>query len=364
MPHFTYRFAYSEEDTSQVRGALELDEPLPLLDAPQGSGFYRPGKITLEGWPDLDLVLYHNQATSAFIYLCRSPVGANLLDLAGLNPAEIALAGDQAAGGLVLPGQLCMGADRSNLIGRAIGDIIGSPVIGETLHPLRQDNVAVFPIAREGLKYQVAESLFDNYRFYCDEIVLDAHHVFDSSVPVYNRKVELTLFKDKDLDQQQREKIGVAFIADSIASGLVMKEVIAKIYERFDHLERVEIIAPLATVRGLCRIARSEFTRHLKVRLHVFETLLNALPPDYYYSAHYNIPELHIRPDLEKSYREWWGQDYQGNFIADTACAGYGWSEVFFSPRKQIKMINAELDRRHNLTIADLIRRNLMKNSR
>ena len=78
--------------------------------------------------------------------------------------------------------------------------------------------MAVYPIAREGLKYQVAEAIFENFGLYCDEIVLDAHHVFDSSVPVYNRKVEMTLFKDKDLDAHQRQNIRIAFLADSIAS--------------------------------------------------------------------------------------------------------------------------------------------------
>jgi len=29
---------------------------------------------------------------------------------------------------------------------------------------------------------------------------------------------------------------------------------------------------------------------------------------------------------------------------------------VFFSPRKQIQMINSQLQTRHNLTIADIIR--------
>ena len=48
-----------------------------------------------------------------------------------------------------------------------------------------------------------------------------------------------------------------------------------------------------------------------------------------------------------------------GRWIADTACAGYGWSEVFYSPRKQIEMINGELGERHGLTIVDLIRRQL-----
>jgi hypothetical protein len=359
MTPFTYRFAFSEDDASQVKGSLELDEPLPLLHPLQGSGFYRPGKIALEGWPDLEIVLYHSQATSTFMYLGTAPVDENQLWLVGLTPEEIIQAANQGSGSLTLPGQLCMGSDRSRLIGEAICDIIGSPLIQKTLDPYHQQNLAVFPIAREGLKYQVAEALFDNYHFYCDEIILDAHHVFDSSVPVYNRKVELTLFKDKDLDQQQRENISVAFIADSIASGLVMKEVIAKVAERFDRIQQVEVIAPLATVRGLCRIARSDFTKNIRVRLHVFETLLNALPPDYYYSAHYNIPELHIRPDLQAAYRDWWGQDSEGNSIADTACAGYGWSEVFFSPRRQIKMMNGELQQRHGLTIADIVRRKL-----
>jgi hypothetical protein len=140
---------------------------------------------------------------------------------------------------------------------------------------------------------------------------------------------------------------------------MVLKEVITRVQERFDHLQRIEVIAPLATLRGLSRIARSGTAQGVPIRLHVFETILNALPPDYYYSAHYNNPEFHIVPDQERIYRDWWGQDTQGNFIADTACAGYGWSEVFFSPRKQIEMINAELAARHGLTIADIVRRNL-----
>ena len=185
-----------------------------------------------------------------------------------------------------------------------------------------------------------------------------AHHVFDSSVPVFNRSVEFTLFKDKDLDRQQKENISVAFIADSIASGLVMKEVITKIKERFERIEQVEVIAPLATIRGLCNICQSTVARDVRIRIHVFETLLNALPPDYYYSSHFNDAELHIQPDLESHYRAWWGKDRNDRFIADTACAGYGWSEVLYSPRKQIAMINNQLESRHGLTIADIVRRN------
>jgi hypothetical protein len=354
MSTVDHRFEFSEVDSTQVHGRLELDEPLPFRYKPQGSGFYRQGKMSVDGCSNLELVLYHSQPMETFMYLRNTPVDLSLLRIAGLTDEEIAKIRI-----LELPGQLCMGAERARTIRHAINDIFASPMLSPVISSHQQQNMAVFPIAREGLKYQVAEAIYENYDYYCDEIILDAHHVFDSSVPIYNRKVEMTLFKDKDLDKSQKEDITVAFIADSIASGLVMKETIERIKERFEHVQQVEVISPLATIRGLCRIARSECIRDIHVRVHVFETLLNALPPDYYYSAHFNVPELHIRPDLEEAYRAWWGQDTQGNCIADTACAGYGWSEAFFSPRKQIQMMNGELGSRHNLTIADILRRNM-----
>lgn len=356
MPPFIHPLDFSEGTAQRIKGQLELDDPLPFSTRDQGSGFYRPGSIKLEDCPPLGLVLYHTPATARFMYIRQAAVDPNLLAIVGLSEEEIAKVEE-----LHLPGQLCMGAERALVIEEAMSDIFRSPAMHQAISGYHQQNIAAFPIAREGLKYGVTDALFENYGFYCDEIVLDAHHVFDSSVPVYNRKVEMTLFKDKDLDQHQRENISVAFLADSIASGLVMKEVIERVKERFDHIHRVEVISPLSTVRGLCRIARSSWTEDTQVRVHVFDTLLNALPPDYYYSAHFNIPEMHIRPDLEKEYRAWWGKDAKGNAIADTACAGYGWSEVFYSPRKQIQMMNGELGARHNLTIADILRRKINK---
>ncbi len=349
-----HEFSLVEDDSSMVHGYLELEKPLPFENGPQGSGFYRQGKMHLDDAADLELVLYHSAATSRFIYLRKLKADANLLRLIGLSEEEI-----RASGGLELPGQLCMGADRVHTIGAAISDLTSAPPLQDAIHGKRQENIAIFPIAREGLKYQVAESLFEQNGFYCDEIILDAHHVFDRSVPVYNRKVEMTLFKDKDLDKAQHQNISLAFVADSIASGLVIKEVILKIYERFGNLQQVEVICPLTTIRGMTRVARLESQPGLKIRLHAFETILNALPPDYYFSAHYADPVLHIRPDLEEAYRAWWGRDKAGNWVADTACAGYGWSEVFFSPRKQIQMMNEQLQSRHELSIADIVRRNI-----
>ena len=356
MSPFILPFTFSDISNQPVQGCLELDEPLPYLAKSDGGGFFRSGKILVDGGASLDLVVYNNQATARFIYLRNSAVDDNLLDLIGIDAREVV-----GLSSMVLPGQLCVGADRSALMGEAIHFMIGGPVLQPTFTRFSQQNLAVFPIAREGLKYNVAEAIYANYGLYSDEIVLDAHHVFNSAVPVLNRSVEFTLFKDKDLDQQQKENIAVAFIADSIASGLVMKEVIARIKKRFEHIQQVEVIAPLATIRGLCNLGLCSDARDIQVRVHVFETLLNALPPDYYYSAHYDDPGIHIQPSFERDYRDWWGLDDRGNAIADTACAGYGWSEAFYSPRKQIQMMNSQLDARHGLSIADIVRRNLRK---
>lgn len=355
MSHLIYPFAFSEDVTHKIEGSLDLSEPLPYKHR-TGGGFFRIGKLVINECHPLEIVLYHNEATSKFIYLHDNKPDSNLLDIIGVSSTTPIPAEPQK-----LPGQLCLGSDRARVIGTAISEIIGAEPLASTFSKYKQQNLAVFPIAREGLKYQVAEAIYSNYGYYCDEIVLDAHHVFDSSVPVYNRTVELTLFKDKDLDHTQKENIAVAFLADSIASGLVIKEVVARVSERFESLKQIEVISPLTTIRGLCRLAQSEANRHIPVRVHVFETLLNALPPDYYYSAHFSDPKFHICPDLETDYRAWWGKDVAGNDIADTACAGYGWSEVFYSPRKQIQMMNSQLQARHGLTIADIVIRNLKK---
>lgn len=354
MAPFRFPFSFTEANNVEVKGEVELEQPLPFTNS-RGGGLYRTGKIHLPDCPELDVVLYHSRATAHFMYVRSCPVDSHLLDIVGLTREETL----RLTGRMRLPGQLCLGSERTKLIGEALEDIVGAPPLGPAIARCSQKNIAVFPIAREGLKYQVAEALHADHGYLCDEIVLDAHHVFDSSVPVYNRKVELTVFKDKDLDKADKEKISLAFIADSISSGLVMREVIERVKDRFDHVREVEVVSPLATIRGLTRVARLKCTKDTHIRVHVFETLLNALPPDYYYSAHFDVPELHIRPDLEREYRQWWGQDAKGNHLADQACAGYGWSEVFYSPRKQIQMIDGQLQSRHGMAIADVVRRNV-----
>ena len=84
MALFTYPFDFNEGDIHQVSGKVELGEPLP--DHSRGGGFYRPGKILVDGCKPLELVLYHNPATAAFIYLRNCLPDANLLETAGLSP--------------------------------------------------------------------------------------------------------------------------------------------------------------------------------------------------------------------------------------------------------------------------------------
>ena len=234
-----------------------------------------------------------------------------------------------------------------------------SPVLAEALGACNQDEIVILPVLREGAKFQLTEGVYENLGYYCDEAILDSHHVFDPTVPRYHRRVETTILKDQDISPKQREGKRLALIGDSIASGIVMLGVLGHVGRRFDNVQQVEIVAPFATLRGLARLAYYG-PPGVRIRVHLFETILNALAPDYYYSAHYPESGFHIRPDLEAQYRDWWGADADGNNIADTACAGYGWAEAFFNPRKQLQMINEQLTERHELTIAQVVRRNLM----
>ncbi|HEX5869699.1 MAG TPA: hypothetical protein VFY65_04765, partial [Longimicrobium sp.] len=186
----------------------------------------------------------------------------------------------------------------------------------------------------------------------------DPHHVKDPSVPDYARRVVTDVFKDSDLTDEQRARVQVAIVADSVASGIILFGLLGKVAERYPALERVEVVAPFVTLRSLARIG-ALWTYPFAIRVHAFETVLNALPPDYYYSAHYADPRLHFDPRLESDYQAWWGFDGAGRSVGETACAGYGWSEVFFNPRKQVAMINAELAGRNEGDISSIVQRNL-----
>ncbi len=347
---FTYPFHFSDNAHERIEGVLTLDDV--ASDMRRADICFRAGRVTLADGRGVELVLGHSPATAQFMYLRSSPPEPHLFDLLGLAGATTAKAQ------ILLPGQITLGAPRAQIIGQAIRDMLRSPAMRAAVGQYNQDEIVILPVLREGAKFQMAEALYENYGLYCDEALLDSHHVYDPTVPRYNRRVETTILKDQDISPQQRAGKRLALVGDSIASGIVMLGVLGHVQRRFDNIARVEIVAPFATLRGLARLAAYGSLR-FHIRVHVFETLLNALPPDYYYSAHFAEPGFHIRPELEAQYRAWWGEDAAGHPIADTACAGYGWSEAFFNPRKQVQMIDEQLLSRHGLTIADVVKRNL-----
>ena len=55
MAPYSFPFSFPEDDSSVVRGALELQAPLTNAHNPSEISQYRPGKIHLEGYADLDL---------------------------------------------------------------------------------------------------------------------------------------------------------------------------------------------------------------------------------------------------------------------------------------------------------------------
>ena len=347
---FTYPFHFSDVAHEDIVGTLLLEDCAPAA-SPDATCF-RSGQLRLDNGRILDLIFTHSPATASFMYLWDTVPDSHLFDIIGL-PGQT-----PAPGRILLPGQLLLGAARTELTGAAIGDALRSPAFLETMARYTQNNLLVLPVLREGAKYRIGNALFKNYGYYCDEALVDSHHVFDPTVPRYNRRVETTIVKDQDISPSQRKEKTVALIGDSIASGIVMLGVFKLLEQRFEDINQLEVVAPFATLRGLARLAFYSAPR-FQIRVHIFETILNALPPDYYYSAHFSEPEFHIRPELEEHYRQWWGSDAAGNSIADTACAGYGWAEAFFHPRKQIRMIDEQLMARHQLAIADIVKRNL-----
>lgn len=344
---FVHRFDFEDVAGENLHGKLSLDEA-----AGAASGVcYRIGRVALQSGAGFELCLTSSPSTSAFIYIDEHQPSEELRQLLDI-PSEIK--------SIQLPGQLVLGAVRTRLVVDGVRDQLAAPPVAALMQNCGPEEAAVFSVLREGVKYGIGEALQEHYGLLCDEIVTDARHIADSSVEAYHRRVLITIFRDEDMTEKQRRRVTTAFIGDSVASGTVLIGVIERVRERFPAVRRIEVIAPLATLRGLARIA-AVLPEELALRAHLFETVLNALPPDYYFSAHFTDPNFHIRPDLHERYTAWWGKDPSGTAVAETACAGYGWSEAFFTPRRQIDMIDEELHRRHGLALAELISRNAGK---
>lgn len=345
MKNFTFPFEFSPTTQENLKGALTLS---PAKKGKKTA--VRKGSIESKE-TDLPVFFYSNRATQKFIYLHPGRLTRPLAKL-----LDVKMSGSTAK--MNLPGQLVLGGEREKLVAEAVHGVLATAELKRTIQQYDQNEIAVLPILREGVKYGIAGGLFSNFHYYCDEIVVDAHHVVDTTVSGYGRRVDITAFKDADLTDEQRSKIKMVFLGDSIAGGVVVVGLLHELPKRFPNLERIEIIAPLATLFGCARIA-THLPAKVAVRIHIFETILNGQAPEYYWSPHYPQLEMHMQPQLQKKYRTWWGQDDAGKWIADTACAGYGWSEAFFHPAKQIRMMNEQLMSRNTMKISTIIERRM-----
>jgi hypothetical protein len=352
MTAVEFPFEYHEHGGVTLSGALELDAARSYDGEGGRPCAYRAGRVGVAGGAGMEVVLVHGEAPQGYLYLHRTPLSGALLSLLGVRPIG------PLPTEIELPGQLVFGAQRTRLVGRGVNDVLRAPPLYHALAGHPQEEIVSIPILREGIKYQVAEALHDVHGRYCDEIVTDSHHVPDPSVPVYARRVVTDIFKDRDLTAAQRGQVRVAVVGDSVASGIILFGLLEHVAGRYPALERVEVVAPFVTLRSLARIAKL-WRYPFAIRVHAFETVLNALPPDHYWSAHYAEPALHFDPELEARYNAWWGADDEGRPVGETACAGYGWSEVFFNPRKQVAMIQAELGRRNGADLRRIVERNL-----
>jgi hypothetical protein len=350
MKNFHYSFNLTTESTERLEGILHLKIPIISQDSSEDFS-YRSGKIEL-GNKSVELVLVHSTASANLVYLYRAKLNQQFINLLDLNQkVEV---GDE----LVLPGQLLLGAARTKVMGEGTKDIVRTPLLTKIFHENPPDKIAVFPIFREGIRYQVVEALYAVYANYYNEIMIDAHHISDKTIPGYNRRVGSVKFFDRDVTDEQMDKVNIAVVADSISGGVVLLGVLEELQKRCPNLSQVEVIAQFATLRGLARLA-AYTSPQLSIRVHTFETILNSLEPNYYYAAHFREPEMHILPSLEKEYQDWWGKDKNGKKIANSLCAGFGWSFVYFTPEKQIQVIDHHLQSKHSMTLPDVISHNI-----
>ena len=350
--HTQFTFDFTEADNSSLKGKVTLEKAQEKITK-HTPILYKSGELEVNGNKNLKLCFVHSKFTKGYIYTYKTKPNPNFFRLLDIDFPDKYL--DST---IRLPGQLVFGFERTKLVNRAIRDVFRTDIIEDLVKKTSQDNIITIPILREGIKYQINESLHSNYGYLCEEIVTDSHHEADPTVAGYGRRGVLKLFKDQDISQEQRKNVEVAFIGDSIASGITLLIVLNKLAESYPNLRNVEIIAPLAALRGLARLGNN-LNYNFFVRIHLFETVLNAMPPDYYYSAHYPYEELHFDMDEEQKYKDWWGQDNEGNWVSETACAGFGWSEAFFNPRKQKEMIDEQLNLRNKTSIKKIIQRNI-----
>jgi len=348
MNNFQNFFNLNIKGGEQLSGVLKLGSTINVQEYPEQLS-YRSGEVIV-GDRAVELSLVHSAASEKLVYLHKARVSQQFIDLLSLQ--------QKPGSELLLPGQLLLGSARTQVMGACTRDAVRNPSLAQIISENKPDKIAVFPIFREGIRYQVTEEIYTVYGNFYNEIMVDAHHVLDESIPGYNRRVDSVKFFDRDVTDEEMSKVNTAIIADSISGGVVLLGVLEALQKRCPNLSRIEVIAQFATLRGLARLAAYAPPK-FSIRVHAFETILDSLAPNYYYAAHFMEPEMHISPYLESEYQNWWGDDRDGKKIYSSLCAGFGWSFVYFTPEKQVQVINNHLQKIHKMSLVDIINRNM-----
>ncbi|MEM8488388.1 MAG: hypothetical protein AAF564_22760, partial [Bacteroidota bacterium] len=204
-----YTFDFTNASEPEIQGKLHLMPPKLVGATKSSSDAYREGTLALDNGRGLEVLLYHNPYTTAFFYLGEVAISPQLSGLFGL-PAALG-----EVGRVQLPGQFILGGHRTRVVHRAVAAMMQAPPWVSLLADAAQDTLAVFPILREGAKYGIVEALCDDYNYVADEILVDAHHVDAPDVPGYGRRTRIAVFKDNDLNQDQRDAMTTAIVGDS-----------------------------------------------------------------------------------------------------------------------------------------------------
>ena len=160
---------------------------------------------------------------------------------------------------------------------------------------------------------------------------------------------------DGILTGAQRERIQVGVVGTGFSQGPELIRLINFLQTKFVNLSHIELIIPSATLQGLVQ-ALAKTSPGISLRTHVFETLLDSRDGGGTFFSH---PEFHLRPVLSQRYRAWWGRDWSGRPIANMPHIGTDNADALFDPLRQIRTLNARLEKSHQTNLAQVLARHL-----
>lgn len=298
---------------------------------------YRTGQVELDNGRILPIICRHSAATSALTYLHPLEINDDWRRLVGLPPT-------QTTQTIHAPGALQLGVERARLLTQGILDIFNTAPLNTAIKNTLEEKVALLPVLREGKQFGLSKHTKSTCGYTCSEINIE--HAPDNSYQMASNA----------LTGAQRERVQLAIIGTGLTHGPSVTALINYIQTQFQNLTHIELIIPHATLAGLAHVL-SYTSPGLSLRAHIFETLLDHTHNDR--GTYFPHPEFHIHPVLSQQYRAWWGRDLAGQFIANLPHASKDGADALFDPVRQIRTLNAHLQKTYNTSLANVLSRHL-----